>query len=428
MLRKFLLFIFIICLCFLFWTKSSMSSDYYANKGKSAYKAGDYKEAISNLEKSLSSNPKNSNTRYFYVLALSKVEPTYSVQKKMFEIADSKIDDSAKKYAKSQIFSIKQKLLQGVENNYIYNAISGNEIIHWNIKSFPLKIYFESTQNIPQYYFENINKALSQWTNRTNFIKFSQASDKNDANIIINFKDYNTSDCTSAGCHYTVAFTTPEIGANGLLKNMMLTFYKTNPRKENFSSLEIYNAALHEIGHTLGIMGHSDNPEDVMYSNNDKTRDVHAAYRSESQYLSMNDIRTVALLYRLKPTITDVKTNNENFYYPPLILGSGDEVLQKKLVEWENYIQKYPNLSSGYVNLAAVYSDMGKYDSALRYLDLAQKLDSTSETMYTIEYNRAIIYYNMQDFKKALIYANKAKSIKPSPTLDEMIEEINKIK
>lgn len=117
-------------------------------------------------------------TRFYYVLALSKSEPTYSVQKKLYEIGNSKINDEAKKYARYQAVYLRHNLLIGVENNYIFNAVAGNDIIRWDINSFPLKIYYKNVESVPAYYHENIDKALSQWTERTNFVKFVQAKDE----------------------------------------------------------------------------------------------------------------------------------------------------------------------------------------------------------------------------------------------------------
>ncbi|MBR1424676.1 matrixin family metalloprotease [bacterium] len=408
------------------WTKTPISSGHYYNKAKSAYDSGQYSVAAELFEKVTNLDSNNPNARLYYAMALSKLEPKYTVQKKIYELANSKINDQAKQYAKSQIITIKRELLKGVEDNYIYNAVAGNNIIRWNINSFPLKIYIENQRSVPKYYMDNINKAFNQWSSRTNFVKFSPTNDKQKANIVIKFENSPSNGCDGEKCHYTVAYTTPHATPNGILKQMDLTFSITDLNGNDFSALEIYNSALHEIGHTLGLMGHSENPDDVMYSNNDKTRDVFAMYRSASQYLSMRDLKTLALLYRLEPNITDIKTQSENFYYPPLILGSNDEVLQKKLNEWEKYIAKYPELPSGYINLASIYSDFGDFENAIKYLDQAGSLKLSQDEKYLINYNKAVIYFNAQDYKKALQYANTAKSIKNDSTINELIEEIKK--
>ena len=409
--------------------KSPLSGAYYYNKAKQMYAAGQYEQSLPVFERSLFSDPNNILTRFYYVLALSKSEPTYSVQKKLYMMGNSKQEDEAKKYARYQAVSLRHKLLQGVEDNYIYNAAIGNDILRWDIKSFPLKVYFENLNSVPAYYKENIDRAMKQWTDRTNFVKFTQVSDLNSANIVIKFSDLPADVCNGAVCKYTVAYTDPIISPDGILKRMNLTFYKTNPRKENFSSLEIYNTALHELGHTLGIMGHSDRKSDLMYSSNENNMNMYAMYRSDFQYLSLRDLRTLALLYRMEPTITNVKNlDKKNLYYSPLIMGSADARLQKKLLELKKYIEDYPNFAAGYINIASVYVGLGDFESALLALNTAHDLVKTKDEKFLVAYNKAIVYYNMQDLEHALEFAKLAKSIKADPNVDILISDIQKLK
>ena len=428
-MRKVLLFILFVVLVVYMLYKSPFSASYYYNKAKALYSAGQYEQSLPLFEKSLFSDPKNILTRFYYVLALSKSEPTYSVQKKLYEIGNSKINDEAKKYARYQAVYLRHNLLIGVENNYIFNAVAGNDIIRWDINSFPLKIYYKNVESVPAYYHENIDKALSQWTQRTNFVKFVRTKDEKDANIVIKFSDISENSCKRENCKFAIAYTDPVITSSGVLEKMNLTFFKTNPRHELFSPLEVYNTALHEIGHTLGLMGHSDNPEDLMYASNDNSKNIYALYRSDFQYLTSRDLKTLALLYRLEPTISNVKgLHSENFYYPPLIMGSEDARLFKKLEEYQKYIQKYPNFAAGYINIASIYVDMGDFDLALKALNSASNLAQNEDENYMVAYNRAIIYYNKRDYNNALNYAKQAKSIRPSNNIDELINDIDKIK
>ena len=80
--------------------RSPLSASYYYNKARKMYNAGQYEQSIPVFEKSLFSDSKNILTRFYYVLALAKSEPTYSIQKKLYEIGNSNIDDEAKKYAR----------------------------------------------------------------------------------------------------------------------------------------------------------------------------------------------------------------------------------------------------------------------------------------------------------------------------------------
>jgi predicted Zn-dependent protease len=319
---------------------------------------------------------------------------------------------------------MRSKLLEGLEDNYIYNAAMGNDILRWNIKSFPLKVCFENKEEVPDYYYKNINKAFSLWTSRTNFVKFEEVSNSSQADIIVKFKKYTSDDCSSGSCKYVIAYTEPKIIKDKVLSNMVLTFYKTNPLNKNFSSQEIFNAALHEIGHTLGIMGHSDNSNHVMYAEQNGDFPLVKGLHG----LNNADLNTLVLLYRLEPTISNTKiVQNENFYYPPLILGNDNVRLMKKLKELQKYIKEYPMMAAGYINISSVYADLAKFDEALAQLDKAQSLTTTSDEKYLIQYDRAIIYFNQQDYDKSLKYANLAKEIRNDDNVESLIEDIQKI-
>ena len=137
-MRKSLLFILLLVLVFAIFYKSPVSALLNYNKAKSLYDSGQYEKSLGYFERSLFANNNAPLTRYFYVMALSKSKPKYSVQKKLSLIADSGIEDEASKIATMQTKVMKRKLLSGLEKNYIYNAVYGGGILRWDIKSFPL--------------------------------------------------------------------------------------------------------------------------------------------------------------------------------------------------------------------------------------------------------------------------------------------------
>ena len=88
---------------------------------------------------------------------------------------------------------------------------------------------------------------------------------------------------------------------------MTIILYSKDPFGNFFSDKELYNTILHEIGHALGIMGHSYSSEDLMYMATDNDSNFYAPYRSSFQYLSSKDINTIKLLYKMFPDISNTR-------------------------------------------------------------------------------------------------------------------------
>lgn len=404
------------------WNNTALCSPYYFNKGKVLYNRHQYDASIKFFERSLQANSNNSSARYYYALALSKGTPTYSNQEGLYKMANSKTKDMAQSYAQSQLFALKDRLIEGMEDNYIYSAVLNKDILRWNVESFPLKVYFEDTKPA---YRETIKMAFDKWGKASGFLQFVEVFKPEESDIEIRFVNYDGSECTSANCHYAVAVTSNTTDKYHRLKKMIIKFYNANPFGEAYTNAEIYNTALHEIGHALGISGHSDNPADVMYAGNHKVTDAFDAYSDERLYLSKRDLNTIALLYRIAPTITNTRGwYYENLYYAPLILGNDDEILKKKLEEYQSYVDKYPNYCSGYINIATVYSSMGNHKKAQEALNKAFDLATNDDERYLIHYNRAVLYFNNQDYKAALSCAKEAKVFRNDETTNALINDI----
>ena len=128
-MRKFLLLILLVVSIIFAVFRSPIFGNYYYNQAKKLYDSGKYEASVPVFEKSLAINPNKVLSRYYYVNALSKSKPIYSVQKKLYYIANnSKFDDDTVKFAKYQTVSLRKQLLKGLEDNYIDNAVNGSDI------------------------------------------------------------------------------------------------------------------------------------------------------------------------------------------------------------------------------------------------------------------------------------------------------------
>jgi tetratricopeptide (TPR) repeat protein len=84
-------------------------------------------------------------------------------------------------------------------------------------------------------------------------------------------------------------------GNDNKLTNAEIEISLLRANGKPLNNLEFKYVALHEIGHVLGIRGHSTNPNDVMY----------ATLQPQSASLSARDIATIRALYQQKPEITN---------------------------------------------------------------------------------------------------------------------------
>lgn len=428
--------IFTIIMFFLLYFFGKMLPDIYLNAGKSAYNSGNYQEAYLSLKKSIQLNNKSKDARYYYVQTLLKLPPSIDVQKELFNLSQVNLADSADLIADRQISKWRNQISSNYVDNYIERAPFNSKIIRWDAGKFPLKVCIEndSSSAIPSYYSESIKNAFLQWQLSTdNFIKIKFVTEPKDSEILVKIVPAKTKNCNESGCKYVVAYTTPVIKGESLEK-MIITFYDSNSSSKMFSAKEIYNTALHEIGHSFGIMGHSYDKDNLMFMEQDSEgkpgENNFDTFKKTTQYITPADLSTLMLLYALIPDITNTpisEFNTSHQFFAPIVIGSVEQINSRKLLEAKNYIKSAPNLPGGYIDLATAYGELKEYNSAIDALGKALELSSNDDEKYIIYYNLGVIYMNISDWDNALKYANMAKQIEPAGNtdVDELIGGIN---
>lgn len=147
----------------------------------------------------------------------------------------------------------------------------------WDVR--PIKVYISGEG----YYHDIMKNAFLQWQTRTDsavWFTFLGENRQDDADITVHFVEKNTycNSLSAIGCtHY-------KVDHNGYYThNDIYIAFKSVQRlvgddgtvatkTTNITPEQIYRVMLHEIGHAIGINGHSHNPNSVMYtySINDK--------------------------------------------------------------------------------------------------------------------------------------------------------------
>lgn len=393
----------------------------YYNHGKNYLQKQDYVNAYKNLKKAYYLNKKNKDYKYYYVQSLIKLSPTLNIQKEIFKISEMQEQDSAEQLASDKINKWRTYILNNIGENYIEQVPGESGIIRWDLKKIPLKIYIQSDTIVPSYYRTQIINSLQQWQLSAEFIKFAFTDKPSKAELLIKIKPTPKNICDNNSCRYVTGYTEPKYKGN-ILKKMEITLYSTEPGGNFFSDKQIYNTSLHEIGHALGIMGHSYSKSDLMYM---ETK-FYSPDKTSFNYLSAKDLNTIRLLYKLIPDITNnPNPDTKGLIYAPIILGSNKQINLKKLREAQNYIKNAPDLPGGYIDLGIAYTELGNRKEAIKALEQAVKLSKTDNDKYISYFNLAIIYFNNKDTSKASDYAVKAQNISDTEDIKELIMEIN---
>jgi len=184
-----------------------------------------------------------------------------------------------------------------IGENYLDAVLSAGKLERWNPSSFPLKVYMATDSSTPREYINEVYNAFSTWEKETNgFMRFTYTNSKQDANFVCNFK----SDLTNRGC---------DSEGMGMAAYQYFT-YKNNRIDQsivNFSAYAcngqpwpkdfFYSCALHEIGHGLGLRGHSTNKNDLMYP---------VATGTGRTKISKADMTTLRAVYSMIPDTIDV--------------------------------------------------------------------------------------------------------------------------
>ena len=426
------IFKFICIIAITFGIIFKIMPSYFYWKGGNEYKKQEFVKAYKSLKIAYNLNNKNKDYRYYYVKTLIHLSPTLKIQKELFKIATSDQKDSAQQAALDTVTTWQNKIMSYIGDNYIEQVPLDKGIMRWDEKKFPLKVKINNTSgiNIPSYYNQEIMKAFAQWQAATNFIRFSITNSNQDANIIVDISQLPSNTCTEKNCKYVVGYTTPNY-KDSTLYNMKIVLYANDPFGNFFSDKELYNTTLHEIGHALGIMGHSYSSEDLMYMATEGDNNFYSPYRSSFQYLSSKDINTVKLLYKLYPTITNTPLNQistKGQIYAPIVLGTSNQISLRKLKEAQNYVKNAPDIAGGYIDMGIAYAELNRYKDATKSLQKASELAKSDNEKYLILYNLAAIYMNTKKYDKALDYAQQAKQLYDNDDIKELIMNIKHAK
>lgn len=336
------------------------AGDYYF-VGIDAFKKGCYDEATANFEHAVKINPKNVNARYY-------LAQSYLNQKRIADATDqynriiviAPTSDAAilsekglslirQSYLQTDAISSMDELAKYKDNYLDYVLTDSGDIKKW--ASFPLYVYIE-----PKKQKIDVQKAFEQWQEKSKkLVNFNIVTSPDKANITVDFKDKLES--TSTKESFIAGYSTPSYKGMYISKSEIHILTIDPESKKELSDDFIFATTLHEIGHTLGFVGHSPNENDVMASTT----------TTPKMELTARDINTLNVFYRIdKKTFLARKT------------GQTDLKLQQAL----DYIKKTPEKSIGWANLGDIYYGKKMYSDAIKSYQKAISIEPDKANLY----------------------------------------------
>ncbi len=311
-------------------TQQEYQASVLVNQGVSLLRENQNSQAVETLSQAIKLGPKLYQAHYNLGIALAKVNQFDNAANELKEAINLNPNFSSswlclggvfqssghlnecintykeflKRFPEDRSCDQVKKLLTGIESqsliqakeantnnqsNYL-NEIPLNDRNTWPKALMPLKVFIANGQSINGYqdFFKpTLIEAFQDYQEVSKGkIKFVFTDNINEANIICNWIDDvdKFKDGAEAGNTQITRNNTGIIKAT--IDLLTLSINNTPALSKN----RLHAICLHEIGHAIGIGGHSTNPEDIMYFSTPLT--------DQHKELSQRDINTINLLYQ----------------------------------------------------------------------------------------------------------------------------------
>ncbi len=276
----------IFALFLLFFLPCKVFAQDFFEAGKKEFYKQNYSGAQILFLQELQNNPENYSCRYFLAHTYVFTDDLLRAKQEYGKIITFSPNKSISKLAMQSMYnlnhntseSLSQKAFEG-ENYLDFVKMNGN-YVKWT--QMPINVYV-----VPSDYSSLVKNAFSNWQKALDgVLSFNFTGNINNAQITVSMTDtLSTQGKTS---QYEAGLATIQ-AKNNVIYRADIQLLKINPStSQPLSESVVYSTALHEIGHAIGLQGHSPNDSDIMSAIN---------YVGKKS-LSARDVNTVLMLYR----------------------------------------------------------------------------------------------------------------------------------
>lgn len=285
------------------------------------------------------------------------------------------------------------------KDNYIDQILYNNKRLRWSTTEGPLKVYVnqhpQGIQNFQPAYVQQARTGLSQWMKALdNQLSVVYVPQPTSAQIRVEW--VNQLDKTGFSAKNATTFhaglTTPQV-SNGQLHRMRVKIATLGVDGKPQGKGMMQTIITHELGHALGLMGHSTDSRDLMHSRS----------RPNSS-LTSRDKATLRQLYGEVASITHAKPviSADDGEIAGQLTGEELDNLDQQIHKDEANVAREGNYLN-YLNLGTAYFNKGKYLKSVQ--NTGKNTDKTPTELPTVW------------FKKGLQAIEKAVTLQPSSAL-----------